>query len=228
MSGIGLLNEKPLHASLKYWYAQEGDQVEVSVDGFVIDLVRDGLLIEVQTGNFAAIKSKLNRLIQNHPIRLLYPIVVEKWIVRSSSPGGGTVQRRKSPKKGRIEDLFCEMVSLPQLLLNQRFSLEVVMIQVEETRHYQSTQRRRRTGWTIVERRLLNVVGQQRFINSTDWLGLLPTSLESFTTADLATALDIRLELSQKMVYCLREGGLIQQSGRQGRSRLYSIASMVH
>ncbi len=37
MSGIGLLNEKPLHASLKEWYAQPGDQFEVPVDGFVID-----------------------------------------------------------------------------------------------------------------------------------------------------------------------------------------------
>ena len=30
MSGIGLLNEKPLHASLKQWYAQPGDQFEVA------------------------------------------------------------------------------------------------------------------------------------------------------------------------------------------------------
>ncbi len=61
MSGIGLLNEKPLHASLKEWYAQPGDQFEVPVDGFVIDIVRDDLLLEIQTGSFASIKSKLAR-----------------------------------------------------------------------------------------------------------------------------------------------------------------------
>ena len=33
--GIGLLNEKPLHAALKEWYAQPEDRFEVSVDGFV-------------------------------------------------------------------------------------------------------------------------------------------------------------------------------------------------
>ena len=53
MSGIGLLNEKPLHASLKQWYARPGDRFEVAVDGFVIDIVRDDLLIEIQTRNFA-------------------------------------------------------------------------------------------------------------------------------------------------------------------------------
>lgn len=41
VSGIGLLNEKSLHASLKQWYAQPGDRFEVAVDGFVIDIVRN-------------------------------------------------------------------------------------------------------------------------------------------------------------------------------------------
>jgi hypothetical protein len=58
-AGIGLLNEKPLHASLKEWYAQPGDRFEVPVDGFVIDIVRDDLLLEIQTGSFGSIKSKI-------------------------------------------------------------------------------------------------------------------------------------------------------------------------
>ena len=61
---IGTLNEKPLHAALKDWYAQPGDQFEVSVDGFVVDLVRGDLLVEVQTGNFAAIKRKVKALVK--------------------------------------------------------------------------------------------------------------------------------------------------------------------
>lgn len=77
MSGIGLLNERPLHASLKQWYAQPGDQFEVAVDGFVIDIVRDDLLLEIQTGSFASIKSKLATLVQSHQIRL---ILRKPWV----------------------------------------------------------------------------------------------------------------------------------------------------
>src|SRR6476660_9293966 len=98
MPGIGLLNEKPLHASLKQWYARPGDQFEVPVDGFVIDIVRDDLLIEIQTRNFSSIKSKLNKLAHSHRVRLIYPIVQEKWIVRSAN--GVAAIRRKSPKRG--------------------------------------------------------------------------------------------------------------------------------
>src|SRR5215207_8099873 len=100
MSGIGLLNEKPLHASLKQWYARPGDRIEVLVDGFVIDIVRDDLLIEIQTRNFASIKSKLTNLVRFHQVRLVYPIIQEKWIVRSATRNGKGPIRRKSPKKG--------------------------------------------------------------------------------------------------------------------------------
>src|ERR1044072_3641712 len=103
MSTIGLVNEKPLHASLKQWYARPGDRFEVPVDGFVIDIVRDDLLIEIQTRNLSSIKSTLTRLSHSHRVRLIYPIFQEKWIVRLAAGGRSRSVRRKSPKRGRME-----------------------------------------------------------------------------------------------------------------------------
>jgi len=222
MSGIGLLNEKPLHASLKQWYARPGDQFEVPVDGFVIDIVRDELLIEIQTGNFSSIKSKLTRLSHSHQVRLIYPIVQEKWIVRLANGRGRSV-RRKSPKRGRLEDLFWELVSIPQLLSNPNFSLEVLMIRQEEVRRYDVKRKWRRKGWSIEGRKLLEVVDQRSFQQSADWLRLLPEGLDSFTTSDLATGIATKRELAQKMAYCLREGRMIELIGRRGRSNLYRV-----
>ncbi|HEV2667141.1 MAG TPA: hypothetical protein VG324_19630, partial [Blastocatellia bacterium] len=182
MSGIGLLNEKPLHASLKKWYARPGDRFEVPVDGFVIDIVRDDLLIEIQTRNFSSIKSKLTNLAHSHQVRLIYPIAQEKWIIRSATDDGGRIIRRKSPRRGRLEDLFWELVSIPQLLSNRNFSLEVLMIKEEEARQYERKRRRRRGGWVIEARRLLEVLDQRLFKESADWLGFLPEGLESFTS----------------------------------------------
>ena len=51
---IGTLNEGSLHAALKQVYAEPGDTFEVPLDRFVIDISRDELLIEIQTGSFAA------------------------------------------------------------------------------------------------------------------------------------------------------------------------------
>ncbi len=57
IAAIGTLNEGALHAQLKDWYRRRGDRVEQLVDGFVIDLVRGELLVEIQTGSFASAAS---------------------------------------------------------------------------------------------------------------------------------------------------------------------------
>jgi hypothetical protein len=226
LSRIGLINEKPLHASLKQWYARPGDRFEVPVDGFVIDIVRDDLLIEIQTRNFAAINSKLCKLARSYEVRLVYPVVQEKWIVRAATNDGGIAVRRKSPKRGRLEDLFWELVSIPQLLSNPNFSLEVLMIREEEVRRYEVKRKKwRRRGWVLEGRRLVDVMDRRLFGRSADWLTFVPDGLQSFTTKDLAIVAETNRELAQKIAYCLRQARMIELIGRQGRANLYRVAN---
>jgi hypothetical protein len=77
MNAIGKLNEQPLHAALKAWYARPEHPVEVPVDGYVIDLVQGERLIEIQTGNFSDIKRKLHELVPRYPVRLIYPVAAQ-------------------------------------------------------------------------------------------------------------------------------------------------------
>ena len=130
--GIGRLNEAPLHASLKEFYAGEDAQMEVPVEGYIVDVKRGDLLIEIQTGNFSAIKTKLQRLVEDHPVLLVYPIALEKWIVKRPKDDGGQETRRKSPKKGKVVEIFKNLVSFPHLLLHDHFTLEIVLTQEED------------------------------------------------------------------------------------------------
>ncbi|MGH9869499.1 MAG: hypothetical protein ACREAA_15205 [Candidatus Polarisedimenticolia bacterium] len=221
MPGIGLLNEKPLHAAVKQWYARPGDRLEVPVDGFVVDIVRGDLLIEIQTGGFSGIRSKLAKLVRAHPVRLVYPLVRETWIVRPATGDRARIVRRKSPRQGRLEDLFLEMVHIPQLVSHRNFSLEVLIVSAEEVRRFEGKRAWRRRGWAIQERRLLEVLGQRGFEQSADWRGLLPAGLASFTTGELATALNTSRVLAQKMAYCLHKGQVIDLVGKRGRAKLY-------
>ena len=220
---ISTLNESPLHAALKAWYALPGDRLEVEVEGFIIDIVRDELLIEIQTGNLSSLKRKLPALADGHQVRLVVPIPREKWIVRLAEDGRGTLGRRRSPKRGQIEDIFGELVSLPQLLAHPNFSLEVLLTQEEELRRYDGTRAWRRRGWVTQERRLLEVVGQRRFSTPGEMAELLPPGLEEpFSTANLATAVARPRRLAQRMAYCLREMGEIEAVGKQGNAILYA------
>lgn len=220
--GINTWNEGPLHAALKAWYARPGDALETPVDGFIIDIVRDDLLIEIQTRSFTALKDKLATLTRAHPVRLVYPIAQEKWIVKLAEDGKKQLSRRKSPKRGVIEQIFDELVSIPHLLAQPNFTLEVVFIHEEEVRRYDARRGWRRKGWVTHERRLVKVVSRQCFSSPEDLRALLPTSLvEPFTAADLARLIPGGLRRAQKMVYCLRAMGILTQMGKRGRAALY-------
>ena len=223
---IGTLNESPLHAALKAWYARPGDQFEVCVDGFVVDVVRGNLLVEIQTGSFSAIKRKLAALTASHPTRLVYPIAREKWIVKRGRDGGGRPSRRKSPKRGAFEHVFVELVSFPKLLAKPNFSIDVLLIREEEARHYDGKRAWRRRGWVTDERQLLEVVGSRLFETTADMAALLPPTLaEPFTTLELAAAINKPRRLAQKMAYCLREMGVIAPTGKRGNAILYTRAT---
>jgi hypothetical protein len=222
---IGSLNEKSLHANLKQWHAQPGDQFEIPVDGFVIDVVRDDLLIEIQTRSFSSMKRKLLKLTETHPVRLVHPIAQEKWIVKLADNEKTEQSRRKSPKRGTVYEVFRELVSFPQLMENPNFSLHVLLIQEEEARRYDGRRGWRRKGWVTHERRLLAVVDEYHFKNPEDMQALLPEKLDNpFTTADLAEGLGQPRWLMQKMAYCLREMGLIEQVGKKRNTILYRTA----
>jgi hypothetical protein len=223
VTGIGSLNEKALHAALKEWYRRDGDLVEASTDGFVIDLVRSGALIEIQTGGFSAMRKKFDHLLDRYSIRLVHPIAALKSIVKLDADGNET-SRRRSPKRGIAADVCGQLVSFPSLLSHPNFVLEVLLIDEDEVWRANDTDGWRRHGFVIEERRLVSVVDSIEFASPDDLLTLLPNDLPSpFSTKDLADGLGRSRHLAQEVSYCLRESGVIETIGRDRRGYLYRV-----
>lgn len=219
---IGTLREKSLHAAVKEWYAEPGDRVEEKVDGFVIDIVRPDLLIEIQTRAFLPLKRKLNRLTETHRVRLVHPIAGEKWIVRVEADGHTRIGRRKSPKRGRPEQVFEHLVSIPEIVTKENFTLEVLLIREEEIRCYDGRGSWRHREWRHWDRRLLEVVEQRTLSSPSEFLQFLPPHLERpFTNRELSVASGCRLSLTGKMTYCLRKIGVLEQVGKRRNAQLF-------
>ena len=217
------MGETSLHDEVKRWYSQTGDRMEEWVDGYLIDVVRGDRLIEIQTGNFSAIKAKLEDLVRRHPVRLVHPIAQTKWIVRLDSRGK-RVSKRRSPRRGRVEDLFLELVYIPHLMREANFSLEALLIHSEEELIDDGRGSWRRRRWSVHDRRLLDVVGRAAFSVPADYLKLLPVTLhKEFTTRELAESLQLRANIAQKMTYSLRHMDVIETIGKRGRARLYAL-----
>jgi len=221
---IGTLREKPLHASLKEWYSRPGDRLECPIDGFVIDLVRGDLLIEVQTSGFSSMKTKIATLVASeHSIRIVHPIALTKWIVRVDEDGT-ILSRRRSPKRGHLTDVFAELVSFPERIIGSGLEIELVLTEEEEYRHHTPGRSWRRRGWSVLERRLLEVTDTLLIRGVEELRRLIPEELpQLFTTADLATALGRPLRSAQQMAYCLRSTGLIEPIGKRGNSVEYRV-----
>ena len=220
--GIGQLAERSLHNALKEYLRQPGDQVEVKLGRYVIDLVRDDLLIEVQTRHLYALRPKLRRLLDDgRRIHLVHPLAAEKWIVREDA-AGRRVSRRKSPKKATVYDLFNELVRVPDLVAHPDLTLEALLIQEEDVWRDDGQGSWRRGRWSVVDRRLLSVVSSHVFAHPADFLALLPAELpQPFTNAELAAAWRCPPAVAGRATYALRTIGVLDTVGKRARANLF-------
>ncbi len=202
----------------------ESPQVEVALDGFRIDAVVDGRLIEIQHGSLAAIRTKITRLLKKHDVLVVKPIVTSKLLVKRAKANGPVIERRLSPKRGKLLDLFDELIYFTQVFPHPRLTIEVILVEIEEWRWPGHGRRRRwrKDDHTIEDQKLIAVRETVRFCHATDLLSFLPSELpRPFHSGHLAIALAVPRWCAQRMVYVMRNCGAIAECGKQGNTRLY-------
>lgn len=218
--------ETSLHRQLKAHYAGQDGCQEVVCDGYRIDAVRGGELIEIQHGSLAAIRDKVRRLLRTHAVRVVKPIVAAKLLVKLDQRGGAEIDRRRSPKRGTMLGVFDELIYFTRIFPHEHLAIEVVLVNVEERRYPGRGKRRRRQrerDFEIEDQRLLEIVAAQSFSTTADLRRLLPRRLpRQFHTAYLAERLKTPRWTAQRIAYCLREMGAVEPVGKCGNAILYS------
>ena len=103
------------------------------------------------------------------------------------------------------------------MLNHPNFSLEIVFIEEETIWTDDGRGSWRRKGWSILDRRLVKVMGRMLFKHPLDYKALIPMGLnEPFTSYDLAKELGLRKSLASKMVYCFKMMDIIKLTGKRG------------
>lgn len=165
-------------------------------------------------------RRKLHRLLEDHPVRIVHPIALDRWIIRLGD-GGEVLGRRLSPKHGTIHDLFSELVAFPELINSPNLTIEVLLTREDEIRRHDSTRAWRRKGWVIEERHLIEVVERHDFAGAKDLAALLGDVPDQFTTSDVASTARCSRRVAQQMAYCLRRAGVITMVGKVGNAITY-------
>ncbi|MEI6874861.1 MAG: hypothetical protein WCL50_06995 [Spirochaetota bacterium] len=221
--GINTWAESALHASLKSLLARPGDRLEVSVDGRIVDLLRSGgECVEIQTKRLDKIAGKVLELARSHPVRVVYPVIAQCSIVRLDPETGEVLSERKSPKRGDFWSVFDELVMAPGLIAARNVTVEVLLVRTRELRTRDAAWSWRRKGDRVLARELVDVLESRALKGRPAWLGLLPRDLEyPCDSSSLGEGLGIGADRARKLLYSLTRAGLLVESGKKGRRKVY-------
>jgi hypothetical protein len=220
--------ETTLHRQLKSHYAPDGALVEQRIGRYRIDVIDGDELVEIQLGSLSAIRDKIAVLVKEHRVRVVKPIVAAKYLVKQDREGGKVLSRRRSPKQGTLLDVFEELVHFTRVYPHPRLILEVVLVEIEESRFPGHGRRRRwrRNDHVVEDQRLISVGDGERFRTAADLCRLLPAKLpKKFHTGHIADGLKVQRWIAQRMAYCLRSTGAIKTVGKERGAWLYQRAA---
>lgn len=217
--------ETSLHRELKSVYGGgAAARQEVPLAGYRIDVVDGDRLIEIQHGSLAAIRRKVSELLATHRVVVVKPIVERKTLVKLDQADGAVIDRRLSPKRGSLWDIFHELIYFIRVFPHPNLTLEVPLVEVEEWRYPGHGRRRRwrRNDFQVADEKLVAIRERHTFRSQRDLLELLPRGLpRKFDTGELAAAASIPRWIAQRVTYCLRHAGALREVGKRGNAILY-------
>ncbi len=245
--GIGTYKEKRLHALLKEFYCPEGGQLEVRLseelltgkhadltdaatrrdrDRYVADILSaDGReIIEIQTGGFYPLVKKLHFYLcaTNCRVTLVHPLIAIKHLCWMDPTTGEVSTVHRSPHRGKPTDVAKELYWLLPYLAEQRLTLRLPMLEVEEIRLKNGWGNGGKRGSQRYDRFPMALCDEVVLSTPEDYAALFLPSADRlpapFTAAEYAKAQGLRGKAVYAMLRMLTELGFLTVGAPRGRA----------
>ena len=222
--GIGMQSEKTLHAVLKQYIDPDEDHQEIPIDNYVADIYHDGRITEIQTAHMDAMRARLRCLLPQYPVRIVYPVPAEKWIIWVDPDTGELLKRNRSPLRGSFYHAFRELYRIRPFLLDPNLSFELMLIDLDEYRLLDGWSRDRKRGSHRYDRIPVRLRDRMVLTCPQDYMQFVPADLqEPFTSAEFAKAAGFRKKGFSTVLLILTEAGVVERIGKRGNSWLYRV-----
>ncbi len=231
--GIGTLGEKQMHAAIKRFICPDAAFHEIKLDvsdsgekkrrKFVADILKDSTVTEIQTGRLAPLTEKIRWILDNTPynVTVIHPIAESKWVNVLNS-NNDIEKRYRSPVKGKVSDIACELYAIKDFLDSPRFSLVILMMEAEQYMKKTARSARQRPRYKKYELIPVNLLSATVFSCVDDVRSLIPDSLDGeFTVKQFSAASKIRGMDAYSAVHTFCDLGLLENCGKSGRANLY-------
>ena len=225
---IGIFNEKRVHRAIKKFVCEDENCFEVKVGSSVADVLSGGVIYEIQTGSFYPLTKKIATYLSssNYEIRVIYPIISKRKIVRVDKDTGEVLRARLSSAKQSITKILPELIYLADNLRHRRLSFEIYSIYAEEHRYSDEIHRYRKSGKRDSELFPVSLEGITVLETADDFLSILPESLrncETFTAAEFIKATDIGGRRAYNALGALCAAGVLEKQKDGKAAARYSV-----
>ena len=222
--GIGMQAEKTLHAVLKNYIDPDEDHQEIPVDGCIADIFARDRITEIQTANMNAMRARLSCFLPRYPVRVVYPIPAQKWVIWIDPDTGTLLKKNKSPLRGSFFHAFRELYKIRPFLKDPNLSFELLLIDMEEYRLLDGWSRNRKRGSHRYDRIPLRIADRMLLTCPQDYMQFVPEGLpEPFTAAEFAHEVGFRKKGFSTVLLLLTEMGVVERVGKKGNAYLYRI-----
>lgn len=222
--GIGTLRERSLHAVFKFWADADETHHEQRVGRLVADVFDGERITEIQTRGFHTLNKKLERLLPDWDVTVVYPVTRHKRLFWVQPDSGETTPPRKSPKTGKLLDAFGELRWIAERIGHPHLTVVLVMVDTDDYRLLDGWSRDGKKGSHRLER-IPTAVGETCTLRTAaDYARLLPETLPSpFTTADVARCGRVTRQQAGFIINTMYKIGSIQRTGKRGNAYLYEV-----
>ena len=220
---IGVLQEKPLHATLKWWLDDNLHHHEITLPcGKVADIFDGVTVTEVQTGSFTPLRKKLEVLLDTYPVTVVHPVVRRKYLTWIDPETGESTEPRKSPRVGSFADGGKQLIYILPLLGHPNLTVRLVLMDAEEQRIADGWGNDGKRG---SHRAVLLPISVEDILDlrcPADYAALIPAALpDKFTAQQFGKAAKMQGRHLNGTLKVLLDRGVLKRETKEGNAWIY-------
>ena len=208
---------------LKRYFEEDPEYHEVPVNGYIADILRDGVITEIETSGFSGLKPKLATYLSDYKVRLVFPLAYAKYLSWIDPATGEITSRKKSPKKQTVYHALFEMVRILPYVKHENLTILVPCLEIDEYRLLNGWSRDKKKGSNRFERIPTDIFSIEELKTDADYAGYIPENcIENFALAEFASEAHITKRDASGILRVFMERGLLERTGKKGNAYLYS------
>lgn len=223
--GFSVYAERAVHKTVKLYLEPNAEHHEVPLLGSVADIFDGKTVKEVQTGDLSPLVTKLKRILSYYPVEIVHPFPIytsHRWLDKDSG------EISAPTKRGACRSIYTvarRLYPIRELIGNENLTVRILAYECEEFRALDGWDKAKKRGATLLGKMPRSLTGELVLRGASDYGMLLPDSLEDgFRRIDYLKAVKSRSRYDGSGLKLLLYLGVIEESGREGRSVIYSRA----